>query len=333
LAVVQENPSGIVLFAKHSGLTSFSSLWTIKNSLHTKKVGHTGTLDSFADGLLVVMVGKMTKLVSHITAFDKEYEAIIVFGQETDTLDPTGTIVLEKTLPRYKDLVNVLDSFKGNLMQQPPLYSALHIDGKRASEIAREGGFVEMDFRPITIFDLELKDVLLQDDKVVLAHIRVHCSKGTYIRSLARDIAKALGSCGYVGALRRTKVGKFELTKSDGSHLLPDFSLSNYNITEKKLNCSEKNPQLETVALHSLSFEMANDCGFKPVILKKEFYDDFFHGRFITKNFFENSVKNELGCGEPEKKSLAVFSSEEQFLGLVSVIGKKYSYDFVIPKR
>ena len=108
MADLQENPSGIVLFSKQSGLTSFSSLWTIKNALKTKKVGHTGTLDSFADGLLVVMVGKMTKLVSHVTAFDKEYEAIIVFGKETDTLDPTGTVVLEKELPNYKDLEEAL---------------------------------------------------------------------------------------------------------------------------------------------------------------------------------------------------------------------------------
>lgn len=333
MADLQENPSGIVLFAKQSGLTSFSSLWTIKNALKTKKVGHTGTLDSFADGLLVVMVGKMTKLVSHVTAFDKEYEAIIVFGKETDTLDPTGTVILEKELPDYKDLVAVLDDFKGNLMQQPPLYSALHVNGKRASEIAREGGSVELKFRPITIFDLELKDVLLQDEKVALAHIRVHCSKGTYIRSLARDIAKSLCSCAYVGALRRTKVGKFSLSKSDGVNLLPEFSLENYNKAERKLCQTEQSSGLDIVSLKFLSFEIAKDCGFVPVILKKEFYDDFFHGRYLSKKFFEQPLHEELFGNDNTENPLAVFSCDEEFLGLVSHKEKKFSYDFVIPRK
>ena len=121
------NQNGIVLYAKSAGQTSFSSLFTIKHALGTKKVGHTGTLDSFAQGLLIVCTGALTRLVSHITAFDKVYESIICFGKETDTLEPSGKIVKETELPTIKQVFNAIENFKGKLNQIPPAFSAILI--------------------------------------------------------------------------------------------------------------------------------------------------------------------------------------------------------------
>ena len=126
--------SGIVLLEKKAGKTSFSSLSVVKRALSTSKVGHTGTLDSFASGLLVVLVGKLTHLVPHITNFSKRYSALIEFGTETDTLDPTGTVVKTGGFPAEAQVREELASFVGEQGQIPPAYSALHVDGKRASD-------------------------------------------------------------------------------------------------------------------------------------------------------------------------------------------------------
>lgn len=130
---------GIVLLSKRTGETSFSSLYNVKKALGTKKVGHTGTLDSFASGLLVICTGKLTKLVSNITEFDKTYEAVLKFGEETDTLEYTGSVIKKTDLPDLAKLEEVLQKYKGEMLQKPPIYSAIHIDGKRASDLARKG--------------------------------------------------------------------------------------------------------------------------------------------------------------------------------------------------
>ena len=164
--------SGIVLLAKQSGVTSFSSLSSVKRALNTTKVGHTGTLDSFADGLLVVLVGKLTHLVPHITNFDKTYEALIEFGSETDTLDPTGQVIKTGKIPSKEEVESALEKFLGETEQIPPAYSALHVDGKRASDLVREGKTVELKPRKITISSIRLLDFDGQ-----YARIEVSCSK------------------------------------------------------------------------------------------------------------------------------------------------------------
>ena len=163
--------SGIILYAKKPGITSFSSLWDIKHALHTKKVGHTGTLDSFADGLLVVLSGSMTRLVSHITNFDKTYEAIIRFGIETDTLDPTGQEIKTASLPSKQDLQKALTQFSGGQLQVPPSYSAVH-ERQRASDLTRAGKSVEI--KPCQVIIHSISPISTNsDDAVEYAHIRV----------------------------------------------------------------------------------------------------------------------------------------------------------------
>ena len=201
-----QNGGGIIFLHKMPGLTSFQALGKLKRVLGTRKVGHTGTLDKFAEGLLIILTGKLTRLNSIITDMDKSYEALIRFGRETDTLDPEGETVATAPIPELEMIESKLSSFKGDIAQIPPRYSAIHIDGKRAHTLARSGQNVEMPSRNITIYALEILSYDAPDLK-----LRIHCSKGTYIRSLARDLAIACESRGVVQELVRTDVGPFNV--------------------------------------------------------------------------------------------------------------------------
>ena len=326
--------SAIVLFAKQRGLTSFTSLHQIKRALGTKKVGHTGTLDSFADGLLVVMVDGLTRLASHVTAFDKKYEAILQFGTQTDTLDPSGEIIESTALPLLDDLKKAVAYHTGNIEQFPPLYSAIHIDGKRASDIARSGKTVEMPSRNITVFKAEIQDIVCIEDRVSYAKVSFHVSKGTYIRSLARDIAKMAQSSAHLIGLRRTAVGSFALDDAVGSALLPEFTID-YAIkkvqaekadttgTEKPAKIDVSQEILET--LHYMTPTFSQECGFTPLILKNSHKFDFNNGKPLKISFFEEFL--------PQEKEYAVFTKDSTFSGLIKITQEneifKLKYIFV----
>ncbi|MDR2923562.1 MAG: tRNA pseudouridine(55) synthase TruB [Treponema sp.] len=203
-------PDGLILFHKPPGLTSFDALRGIKRILGTGKVGHTGTLDKFAEGLLLVLTGRALKLSQWFTHCDKQYEGTVCFGAETDTLDPEGAVIANAPLPSRKNVEQAVPRFLGRIEQSPPAYSAIHIDGERASALARRGEAPEMRKRPVTIYRLELLSW-----EPPHAKIFVHCSSGTYIRSLARDIALAAGSRAHLTALIRTQVGGFRLGIGD----------------------------------------------------------------------------------------------------------------------
>ena len=196
--------SGLLLLKKSPGYTSFQALGLVKRAFSPSKVGHTGTLDKFAQGLLVTLVGRAVKLAPWFSGCDKQYTGTIRFGIETDTLDGEGLSVAEAPPPSREALEAVLPRFRGDILQAPPVYSAVHVGGKRASSLARSGGIVDMQKRPVSVYALE---ILSYDPP--LADIRVRCSKGTYIRSLARDIALAAGSRAYLAALNRTGVAGF----------------------------------------------------------------------------------------------------------------------------
>ncbi len=195
---------GLVLLDKPSGITSFFALDSLKDSLKTRRIGHTGTLDKFASGLLVTLTGRYTRLAALFVDLDKEYRATITFGVSTDTLDPEGDTVEEGPLPEMEALQAAAAKCTGALLQYPPEYSALHVGGRRAHEIARAGGKPELRARRVTVHRFEL--LSFQPPELT---VEVDCSKGTYIRALARDLAREAGSCAYVSSLRRTRVGPF----------------------------------------------------------------------------------------------------------------------------
>ena len=216
----------LLLMDKKEGVTSFSSLYPIKKEHKGEKVGHAGTLDKFASGLMVVFIGTATRLNPVFSSFGKKYRGRLKFGAETDTLDPEGNIVKESSyIPMLEEIEKILPTFIGKQLQTPPLYSALHIDGKRAYQMARKGLDVEMEPREIEISTL---DIVSYKDGILEFETKV--SKGTYIRSLARDIAYRLNTCGHLVSLRRLEVGPFTLEDIDKDTM---FLLEKTNLFSK----------------------------------------------------------------------------------------------------
>lgn len=197
---------GIVLVDKPSGWTSHDVVARMRRLAGQKRIGHTGTLDPMATGLLVVCLGNATRLVEYMTGHDKRYIGTIVLGSTTDTDDAEGAVVAMWDVPPLADvdLEALRRQFLGPLMQMPPSYSAISVGGKRAYDIARAGGDPGLKLRPVVIHDLALRAI----DGATLA-INVHCGPGTYIRSLARDIGAAIGCGGHLGSLRRVSAGHF----------------------------------------------------------------------------------------------------------------------------
>ena len=192
---------------KPQGMGSTQVVNFTRRIFNAKKNGHAGTLDPFATGVLPIAFGEATKLIDFITGGDKEYEFTIRFGTETDTADCTGTVIKSGgRIPSADDIIKILPQFIGNITQTPPAYSAIKINGERAYDLARQGKEISIPERQVSIFDLQF--LSLKND---CADFRVKCSKGTYVRSLGRDIARALDSFGHLQSLRRTKCGIFTL--------------------------------------------------------------------------------------------------------------------------
>ena len=200
---------GLILLDKPGGESSFRALRGIKNRLGTGKVGHAGTLDPFAEGLLLVLVGRMTRLLPLFVGLDKTYEATFTFGTETDTLDPEGQPVADGPVPERERIEEALPGFVGESEQVPPAFSAVHCGGERAHRIARAGGQPRLASRRVTMHEL----TILSWDPPRLS-LLIRCSKGTYVRSLARDLGLACGTRAYVSALRRTRIGGFRLEEA-----------------------------------------------------------------------------------------------------------------------
>ncbi len=213
--------NSVIIVNKETNMTSRDVVNKLGKLLHTKKIGHTGTLDPLATGVLVVCTGRYTKIVDELTSLDKEYIAKIKLGIETDTLDITGNIVRKSSvIPSKEEIIKVLNSFLGNSIQEVPKYSAIKVNGKKLYEYAREGVDIELPKHEIEVFDIELLDYIV--DEITF---RVHVSKGTYIRSLIRDICYKLNTVGTMSYLERTKQGKFKI---EDSYTLKNIEDNNY---------------------------------------------------------------------------------------------------------
>jgi len=198
--------NGAVLLDKPPGTTSFGALGPLKRGFETRRIGHTGTLDPFASGLLIALVGKMTRLAGYVTDYGKEYFATFRFGEETDTLDTEGKVIYRGQVPTETAIRGALPAFLGAIDQRPPAFSAVHVDGVRAHRLARSGQEVDIPPRRVVIDAFEPLDWNPPDLRV-----RISCGKGTYVRSLARDLGVALESRAYVRELRRTRIGPYSV--------------------------------------------------------------------------------------------------------------------------
>lgn len=203
---------GIINVNKPLGITSHDVVYKLRKILNTKKIGHTGTLDPEASGVLPMCVGKGTKLAEYLTASDKQYLALLQLGAFTDTQDATGEVLQSfEVNATEKEICDVVKGFIGEIKQIPPMFSAVKIDGKKLYELAREGKTVEREPRSITIHSIEIKHIDFENNSVEML---VDCSKGTYIRTLCNDIGAALGCGGHMSALKRTRSGRFEIDKA-----------------------------------------------------------------------------------------------------------------------
>ena len=199
--------NGIIILDKPSGFTSFDAVAVLRGLSHHKKIGHTGTLDPMATGVLPILLGRAAKALNFLPDTDKEYVASFRLGERRDTGDITGEVVEQSPAPvALEALEAALPRFRGEILQVPPMYSAVSVGGKRLYELARKGLEVERPARPVTISRLEL---LSYDPQTKEGNLRVGCSKGTYIRVLIEDLARAAGSCGTMTALRRTSACGF----------------------------------------------------------------------------------------------------------------------------
>ena len=203
----------IVLIDKPTGMTSFGVVVRVRRVLTEQagrkvKVGHTGTLDPFATGLMILVTGKKCREAEHYTKLDKWYEAQIVLGQTSSTGDPEGELTaVSDRRPTEAEIGAVLERFTGEIQQTPPVFSAIKIDGQRAYKLARQGKEVNMPSRNVTIYSLELISY-----EYPHMNIRTHVSSGTYIRTLAQDIGEALGTGAYCRELRRTKIAEYDIS-------------------------------------------------------------------------------------------------------------------------
>lgn len=219
---------GILIVNKDTGYTSRDVVNIVSKKLNTKKVGHTGTLDPMAKGVLVVCVGKALKLCELLTTHDKEYIAGITLGIETDTLDMEGKVLSTEDVDIQEDKIKkVVSSFKGSYMQEVPKYSAVKVNGRKLYEYARNNIDVKLPSKMVNIYDIEILDDILYNDGKIYFNIRTVVSMGTYIRSLVRDIGIKLGVHAVMNSLVRTRLGDFSV---DNAYSIEDIKNDNFKL-------------------------------------------------------------------------------------------------------
>lgn len=248
--------NGFLNIYKPKGMTSFDVIRFLRKQTGIKKMGHIGTLDPAAEGVLVVAIKQATKLIEFMMNHDKKYEAGILLGKKSTTYDSEGEILdVSSQKPSRKKVEEIVKTFVGKIEQVPPIYSALKIDGKRAYECARAGEEIEMKKRKITIYSIDLESYDYPTIK-----LKVHCGTGTYIRSLANDIGKKLGTGAYLSSLKRTSIDSF----SDNN------------------SCTLEDIKEEGVEKYILPMKRGVS-GLSQIVLTQQEYVELGHGRFIEK--------------------------------------------------
>ena len=310
--------NGILNIYKEKGFTSHDVVAKLRGILKMKKIGHTGTLDPEAEGVLPVCLGTATRLCDMLTDKIKEYRAVIRFGIATDTEDMTGEIIEELPVTATEDeLREVLPKFLGEQEQIPPMYSAIKVEGKKLYELAREGKVIERKGRPIVVHDIVLHSVELDsNEKLFEAELTVICGKGTYIRSLCRDIGTALGTCACMKSLLRTRSGN--------SFLANSFKLSEVEAMRDAGTLKEQIVTVEQVFKECKAFQM-----------KPEWDKLLLNGNHIMEQDCvvlnpEESTSVENGVFTKDSTEFPAnwyraYDSTGRFLGLYEKNGKKFT--------
>ncbi|MBQ2916674.1 MAG: tRNA pseudouridine(55) synthase TruB [Clostridia bacterium] len=275
--------NGLLIINKPKGYTSHDVVNVLRKKLNTKKVGHTGTLDPNATGVLPILVGAATKISKYLIEHEKTYIATIVLGKKTDTGDIEGKIIEEDSNLMDVDeneLEKVIKSFLGKQTQIPPMYSAIKVDGKKLYEYAREGKSVEVKPREIEILDINL--IGYENNEIEFS---VRCSKGTYIRTLCEDIAKKLGTIGYMKELQRTSVKEFNIEDSISLE-----ELENINVLEKIISIEEIFKDKPIIDLNNRKLELFLNGVQLTHDLEDELYRIYNNNNFIGLGIVKNKL-------------------------------------------
>ncbi len=276
--------NGLIIINKPKGYTSHDVVNKIRKILNIKQIGHTGTLDPNATGVLPILIGNATKISKYLIEHKKQYLATIKLGEKTDTGDEEGQVIEKRTTIEVitkSKIEEVLNSFIGTKTQIPPMYSAIKVKGKKLYEYARQGKIVEVKPREIEIYKIKL----LSSNKIDEITFEVECSKGTYIRTLCEDIAKKLGTIGYMKELKRTKVNEFKLEKSINLEDLNAKKIEQNIITveeifnkKEKINLDDRKLELFLNGVQ-LTYELPN-----------ELYRIYNKNRFIGLGIVKNNL-------------------------------------------
>lgn len=280
--------NGIINVYKEKGFTSHDVVAKLRGILGQKKIGHTGTLDPDAVGVLPVCLGKATKLCDLLTEKDKTYEAVLKLGITTDTQDMTGTIKKQQPLTSSKcQIVSAIESFVGTYHQIPPMYSALKVNGRKLYELAREGIEIQRQPREVKIISIDLIEFLTEDE----VKIMVSCSKGTYIRTLCYDIGEKLGCGGCMKELIRTRVSRFDIEDS---------------LTLDQIIAFRDNGTLDK---HIIKIEDMFQTDSRVTVLEE--YNKFvYNGNILDKKMFSEEIDHTYS------KELRIYDCQNQFIGL-----------------
>lgn len=288
---------GLLLLDKPEGLTSFSAVSRIKRKANEKRVGHTGTLDPMATGVLPVLLGRATALSSLLLEGDKKYIAEIKLGVTTDTDDITGNVLSEKEVSITQEMLEAaLKGFLGVIDQTPPAYSAIKKDGVRLYKLAREGKSVEIPTRQVEIFTANILSPLNEEN---IVKVEFFVSKGTYIRSLARDLGEKLGCGATLYSLRRTKTSQFSIENCVPLDDLTEENISNYLLSEETVVSHLK--EINVTHKQAVRFCNGGQLGFDRLNLST---DDFKDGELFR--IKHNNVFLGVGFADCDKKEIAI---------------------------
>lgn len=291
---MKEEINGIIIINKPKGYTSHDVVAKVKKILNIKKVGHTGTLDPNATGVLPLLLNQGTKLSQYLIEHDKQYEVTLQLGIKTDTADGEGVVLQEEKVNWKKideNLQEVMEAMIGKQEQIPPLYSAIKVKGKKLYEYARKGQTVEIEPRKIEIYKITLQEIQKEENQI---KFEVSCSKGTYIRSLCEDIASKLGTIGYMKELNRTQVGRFHIRNS---------------ITIEELEKRKEQINQTIITMQELFKE------YPKISLEEKEYQKFLNGVKLLKNK-EDGIYN--------------IYQKEEYIGIGIIKEKKLKRDIIL---
>lgn len=282
--------NGIIIINKHKGCTSHDIVYKVKK-MFNEKVGHTGTLDPMATGVLPLLIGKGTQCSKYLINHDKIYNVTLQLGEKTDTADSEGKVietkeVKEKTLKK-ENIEKILEKFKGKQEQIPPIYSAIKVNGKKLYEYARKGQEVEIKPRKIKIYNIELLNI---NEKQKQIEFQVSCSKGTYIRSLCEDIAQRLETVGYMLELKRIQVGNFNIKEAITIEQLENNIDNKEFIEENFIQFEEIFKNKEKIELDDRKLRLFLNGVQLTMTCKDEIYRIYSNNKFIGIGIVENKL-------------------------------------------